>query len=86
MLFGGCTTLAIARLSSLRRCGQGSIILLMYFTYVLLSEKDKKLYIGYTEYLKRRFILHNKGKVKATKNRRPFSLIYYEGCLDKKRL
>ncbi|MDD5738310.1 MAG: GIY-YIG nuclease family protein [Candidatus Pacebacteria bacterium] len=57
----------------------------MYFyIYVLLSEKDKKLYIGYTENLKLRFEEHQKGRVSSTKNRRPFQLIYSEACLDRK--
>jgi len=55
----------------------------MYYTYVLLSKLDKKIYIGFTQDLKIRFNEHNKGLVKATKNRRPFLLIYYEACLDK---
>ena len=53
----------------------------MYYTYVLLSQKDKKLYVGCTEDLKLRFEQHIKGLVNSTKNRRPFILIYYEACL-----
>lgn len=55
-----------------------------YYIYVLLSEKDKKLYTGYTENLKIRFEEHTKGYVRATKHRRPFTLVYSEACLDKK--
>lgn len=40
--------------------------------------KDNKLYIGYSRNLKERIKYHNNGKVEATKNRRPFELIYYE--------
>lgn len=54
----------------------------MYYTYVLLSIKDKKLYTGYTNDLKLRFERHQKGLVPSTKNRRPFKLIYYEACLN----
>jgi putative endonuclease len=53
-----------------------------YYVYVLLSEKDKKLYTGYSNNLKRRIELHNNGKVDSTKNRRPLKLIYFEGCLN----
>ena len=53
----------------------------MYYTYVLLSQKDKKLYVGCTEDLKLRFEQHIKGLVNSTKNRRPLILIYYEACL-----
>jgi len=54
-----------------------------FYTYVLLSLKDKKLYIGWTDDLKNRLNLHNKGLVNSTKNRGPFKLIYYEACLSK---
>ena len=55
----------------------------MFYTYVLKSPKDKKLYIGFSENLKQRILEHNKGLVQATKNRRPLELIYYEACLNK---
>ena len=54
-----------------------------YYTYVLLSKKDNKFYTGYTDNLKRRIQEHNSGKVEATKLRRPFDLIYFEGCCNK---
>ncbi len=56
----------------------------MFYTYVLKSSKDNKLYVGYTENLKIRFETHNKGKVKSTKDRRPLTIVYYEACLNKK--
>lgn len=56
-----------------------------YYTYVLRSLKDNKLYIGWTINLKLRLNLHNKGLVKATKTRVPFKLIYYEACTIKKK-
>jgi len=55
----------------------------MYYTYVLQSEKDGKLYVGFTKDLKQRFELHNKGRVDSTKDRRPLKLIYYEACLER---
>ncbi|KKQ67083.1 MAG: hypothetical protein US86_C0001G0010 [Candidatus Daviesbacteria bacterium GW2011_GWA2_38_24] len=55
-----------------------------YYTYVLKSIKDQKLYIGSTGDIKERFKAHNQGEVKSTKNRRPFNLIYFEACQDKK--
>ena len=54
----------------------------MYFTYVLLCEKDGKHYTGYTRDLKLRFDQHQNGKVKSTRNRRPLKLIYYEACIN----
>ena len=54
----------------------------MFYTYVLISEKDKKLYIGYSTNVKLRFEQHCKGLVDSTKNRRPLKLIYYEACIN----
>ncbi len=56
-----------------------------YYTYVLRSILDKKLYVGCTADLKKRIEMHNKGLVEATKHRKPFVLMYYEACLDKQR-
>jgi len=53
----------------------------MYYIYVLFSEKDKQLYIGYTDNLKNRFEKHQNGFVRATKFRLPVGLIYYEAYL-----
>jgi len=55
-----------------------------FFVYVLLSEKDKKFYTGYTANLIHRMNQHLKGQVNSTKNRRPLKLIYYEACLSQK--
>lgn len=57
----------------------------MYYTYVLESQKDFKLYTGVTQDLRSRFEKHNKGLVESTKFRRPLRLIYYEACLNKER-
>ena len=56
-----------------------------FYIYVLKSLKDGKLYIGKTEDLKKRVKEHNAGKVKATKNRRPLELIYYEAYSNKEK-
>ncbi|WP_298237010.1 GIY-YIG nuclease family protein [uncultured Algibacter sp.] len=53
-----------------------------YYVYILLSLKDGKKYIGYTKDLSSRFKAHQKGEVQSTKHRRPFELIYFEGCLS----
>ncbi len=50
----------------------------MFYVYILKSKKDGKLYIGYTNDLKRRVEEHNSGKNISTKSRRPFELVYYE--------
>ena len=54
----------------------------MYYTYVLLSEKDRNFYVGYTNDLKKRFSKHQQGLVSSTTHRRPLNLIYYEACLN----
>jgi len=59
-------------------------VIVMYYVYVIKSEKDKRIYTGYTSDLKRRISEHNSGKVESTKNRKPLVLIYYEGCLSQK--
>jgi len=52
----------------------------MYYVYVIRSFKDRKLYIGHTNDLKRRFKEHNSGMIPSTKKRIPFELLYYEAC------
>lgn len=54
-----------------------------YYTYVLLSKKDKKWYTGYSNNLKSRLEQHLKGKIVSTKNRRTLELIYFEACLNR---
>lgn len=50
----------------------------MFYVYILFSKRAGKLYIGYTNDLRKRSKKHIKGFVKATKNRRPLKLVYYE--------
>ncbi len=54
----------------------------MFYTYILKSKKDNQFYTGYTNNLKERMELHNKGKIVSTKNRLPIELVYYESCLN----
>lgn len=58
--------------------------LLPYCTYVLFSEKDRVLYIGYSSNLERRILQHNSGNVKSTTYRRPLKLIFCEFYLFEK--
>ena len=55
----------------------------MYYTYVLLSEKDHKFYAGFTTDIEQRLDEHNAGKNVSTKSRRPFRLMYYEAHTSK---
>ena|SRR5690606_8105432 len=53
-----------------------------FYVYVLLSQKDGQFYTGYTNSLLSRVKKHNSGLVTSTKSRLPFTLIYWEGCLN----
>lgn len=56
----------------------------MFYVYVLLSNKDKKYYIGFTTDLKKRIKEHILGNVSATSYRRPLELVYYECYKERK--
>lgn len=56
---------------------------MLFFVYILKSTKDDKLYIGQTNNLKDRLTRHNTGKVAATKNRRPLTIIHKEEYLTR---
>ena len=61
----------------------------MYYVYFLKSEKDRGLYIGRTNDIKRRFAEHQRGEVQSTRSRRPLVFLGYEVCqseLDSVRL
>lgn len=54
----------------------------MFYTYVIKSDKNGKLYIGSTSDLKRRLVEHNGGTGgKYTRDNLPFKLVYYEAYL-----
>jgi len=55
---------------------------MFYYIYVLQFKKDNTFYTGYTKNLKLRLKQHQKGEVESTRNRGPFKLIYFEGCLN----
>jgi len=50
----------------------------MFYVYLLKSQKNGRIYTGYTSDLRQRFKEHNSGKSPYTKNLRPWKLIYYE--------
>ena len=56
----------------------------MHYVYILKSLRDGNLYTGCTQDLKKRFQLHNDGKVPSTQDRRPLELVYYEACIDQR--
>jgi putative endonuclease len=56
---------------------------MFYYVYILKSQKNNSLYIGYTTDLRKRFKQHNNGESLATKPFRPYSLIFYEAFLNR---
>ncbi len=50
----------------------------MFYFYVPQSLKDRNLYFGYSDNLKRRVVEHEKGRVDSTSAHRPLLLVYYE--------
>jgi len=56
---------------------------IMWYTYLLQSNKDNLWYTGCSNDLRKRFKEHNNGLVTSTKGRGPFKLIYYEACSNK---
>ncbi len=55
----------------------------MYYVYVLYSERDAGLYIGYTCDLRRRLDEHSRGESFSTSYRLPFVLTYDEAYVCK---
>lgn len=55
----------------------------MYYVYVIQSKNEKWRYIGMTKDIDRRFHEHDNGYVKATRKRRPFTMIYLERVLTR---
>jgi putative endonuclease len=56
----------------------------MWYTYILESQKNKRLYVGITDNLERRIQEHNDGiGGEYTKKNRPFKLIFYEAYSEK---
>ena len=49
-----------------------------FYAYILISSKSGNYYLGHCENLSKRLSQHNSGKVKSTKNRRPWILHYNE--------
>jgi len=56
----------------------------MHGVYILRSGRDKSLYVGYSSDVKARIIKHQRGRVPATRNKRPLDLIYCELYKNKK--
>ena len=51
---------------------------MIYYSYILQSERDGSYYYGHTRDLDARLKAHNQGKVRYTKGHRPWRLHYVE--------
>ena len=54
----------------------------MYQVYLLKSQKNNSLYIGYTKDIKQRLEKHNAGLVEYIRKYLPWTLIYYESFIS----
>lgn len=54
----------------------------MFYVYVLRSESDLGLYIGYSSDLRRRLAAHQRRAARATSHRGSWRLIYYEAYAE----
>ena len=52
--------------------------LIMFYTYILQSVKSGRYYIGHTSDIEERLVRHNSGKVTATRNKGPWTVVYFE--------
>jgi len=63
---------------------ENSTALVFHCVYIIQSIKNKNLYVGYTDNLRRRIKEHNQGLNFSTKSNRPWQIIHYEAYLNKK--
>lgn len=54
----------------------------MFYVYLIYSNKNKRIYKGFTKDLKNRMEEHNCGRVKSTKPYKPWKLLYYESFIN----
>ena len=59
-------------------CGKVRGLKNMHKLYIIQSLEDSSYYIGQTDNLDDRLKRHNQGRSKATKNKRPWKLVYTE--------
>jgi putative endonuclease len=55
----------------------------MYIVYAIQSEKDGRIYVGFTRNLLKRLKEHNNGRTKSTKFYIPWKIIYFEECKNR---
>ena len=57
--------------------------IMVYWIYILRSQKDNKHYTGMTQDIQGRLSDHARGRVASTKSRRPLELVYHEKVHDR---
>ena len=50
----------------------------MFFVYAIQSRTCNRIYIGQSECVERRLVEHNAGRVRSTKNDRPWVILRFE--------
>lgn len=50
----------------------------MFYTYILISEKSERYYVGHSSNVAERVETHNGGRVKSTRNKGPWKCVYFE--------
>lgn len=63
---------------------ENSATIMFFYVYVLESLKNKRLYKGYTNDLRKRLKEHNCGLNFSTKPYMPWKIIHYEAYLNEK--
>jgi putative endonuclease len=58
--------------------GQANGRTMQYHVYILRSLSDRRHYVGMTTDIEKRIKYHNSGRVRSTKHRVPFELLYKE--------
>ncbi len=56
------------------------IVIRVFYVYILKSKKDYSQYVGLSKNTEERLKEHNAGRVKSTKPKIPWNLIYKEPC------
>ncbi len=64
---------------------RGARTTIMYYVYILRSDKDGSRYVGTTSDLKRRLKEHNSGNAAYSSTRAPLSLVWYSAFSEKER-
>ncbi|MEK7114963.1 MAG: GIY-YIG nuclease family protein [Patescibacteria group bacterium] len=57
---------------------------MIYYVYLIQSDKDKSFYTGVTSNLKQRIKEHNHGHAQYSSGKMPFRLKWFAGFLNKK--